>query len=167
MFIYQFNNQSTDHYHPRLDSKNAKALSEEEKETAFWTNKAQTLIDEKLKLVENTNTAKNIIMFLGDGMSMATIAATRMYLGGEELKLSFEEFPTFGYSKTYCVNRQVADSACSATAYLSGVKGNYGTIGVNAKVPRYDCAAELDKKTHTEPITKWAQDAGKATGKIV
>lgn len=38
-------------------------------------------------------------MFLGDGMSLQTVAATRMYMGGEELSLSFEKFPHFGLSK--------------------------------------------------------------------
>lgn len=38
--------------------------------------------------------------------------------------------------QTYCVDTQVADSACSATAYLCGVKANMGTMGVSAKVPR-------------------------------
>lgn len=64
--------------------------------------------------------------------------------------------------QTYCVDKQVADSACTATAYLSGVKGNYGTIGVNAKVPRYQC--DVDPANHVDSIAKWAQDAGKATG---
>lgn len=71
---------------------------------------------QKLKSASlNTNTAKNIILFLGDGMSVATLAATRAYLGGEEKSLSFEEFPYVAMSKTYCVDQQVADSACSAT----------------------------------------------------
>lgn len=47
----------------------------------------------------NFNKAKNLIFFLGDGMSLATVAATRMLLGGEEKSLSFEEFPHFGLSK--------------------------------------------------------------------
>lgn len=42
-------------------------------------------------------------MFLGDGMSFPTIAATRMYMGGEEMELSFEKFPYTGFSKVfYC-----------------------------------------------------------------
>lgn len=51
------------------------------------------------------DTAKNIIMFLGDGMSVPTLAAARVYLGslqnvsGEELSLSFENFPYSGLSK--------------------------------------------------------------------
>lgn len=47
----------------------------------------------------NENKAKNIIMFMGDGMSLQTIAATRMYVGAEELNLSFEKFPHFGLAK--------------------------------------------------------------------
>lgn len=53
----------------------------------------------------NIRKAKNVILFLGDGMSITTLAATRVYLGqqyghfGEELKLSFEVFPFTGLAK--------------------------------------------------------------------
>lgn len=40
-------------------------------------------------------------MFLGDGMSLATVAATRMYLGNENKQLSFEKFAHFGLSKVF------------------------------------------------------------------
>lgn len=33
----------------------------------------------------NTNVAKNAILFLGDGMSVPTLAATRVYVGGKIL----------------------------------------------------------------------------------
>jgi alkaline phosphatase len=52
-----------------------------------------------------TGQAKNVIMFLGDGFSIPTLAAARVYLGqsqgatGEETVLSFEEFPNTGLSK--------------------------------------------------------------------
>lgn len=38
-------------------------------------------------------------MFLGDGMSIPTISATRVYLGGEEKDLAFDTFPFTGLSK--------------------------------------------------------------------
>lgn len=63
----------------------------------------------------NKNTAKNAILFLGDGMSMPVLTASRIYVGGEKSSLSFEEFPFVAMSKTYCVDKNVADSACSAT----------------------------------------------------
>ncbi|CAM6031706.1 unnamed protein product, partial [Sphagnum compactum] len=136
----------------------------EEVSSEYWYKNAENIIKQKLETKLNTNDAKNIIFFIGDGLDFQTIAATRMYLGGEETELSFEKFPYFGISATYCVNRKVADSACSATAYLTGVKSNYGTIGLTAAVKRYDCEAGLNTSTHTESIARWAQLQGKATG---
>lgn len=78
--------------------------------------------------------------------------------------LNFGVFVSFFCKQTYCVDKQVADSACSATAFLSGVKGNYGTIGVNANVKIFDCTGENDPANRTESLAKWAQDKCKSTG---
>lgn len=75
-----------------------------------------------------------MILFLGDGMSVHTIAATRNFMGDSNRQVSFEKFPYVGLSKTYAVDERTPDSASTATAYLSGVKANYGTIGVSAQV---------------------------------
>ncbi|XP_045781581.1 membrane-bound alkaline phosphatase-like [Maniola jurtina] len=109
-------------------------------------------------------------MFLGDGMSVPTLAAARALLGqreqrpGEEAQLSFEAFPTVGLAKTYCVNRQTADSACSATAYLCGVKANGGTLGLTAAVPRRDCNASLVPAARLASIAAWALADGRDAG---
>lgn len=53
--------------------------------------------------------AKNVILFLGDGMSIPTLTAARIYLGqlnndsGEEQQLSFEKFPHTALSKVSLV----------------------------------------------------------------
>lgn len=54
----------------------------------------------------NFNIAKNVIMFLGDGMSIPTLSAARAYMGklagafsGEETHLFFDDFPHTGLSK--------------------------------------------------------------------
>lgn len=52
-----------------------------------------------------SDTAKNVILFLGDGMSIPTLTATRAYIGqkrnesGEEASLSFDQFPFTALSK--------------------------------------------------------------------
>jgi alkaline phosphatase len=57
--------------------------------------------------------AKNVILFIGDGMGMSTITAARVYKNqlaggyGEENGFSFEGFPFIGLAKTYEVNYQV------------------------------------------------------------
>lgn len=73
--------------------------SEMEKESSYWHDKGQKLLKELINRKPINNHAKNVIMFLGDGMSLSTVAATRMYIGGEEMELSFEKFPYTGFSK--------------------------------------------------------------------
>lgn len=64
------------------------------------------------------------------------------------------------------MDRQVADSACTATAYLCGVKANYATIGVTGAVPYRNCEASLDESTHLTSIARWSQLKGKRTGVV-
>ncbi|XP_064544823.1 alkaline phosphatase [Drosophila montana] len=134
----------------------------------YWRGIANQTLEQQLesKMRLNTQLAKNIILFLGDGMSIPTITAGRVYLGGEEKQFAFEQFPYVGLSKTYCANMQVADSACTATAYLGGVKANYGTVGVTAAVHMKDCHAQSQPEHHVASIAAWAQRQGMATGLI-
>ena len=97
-----------------------------------WFKDGVKLIQDNLKLKPNTKTAKNVIFFLGDGMSVATVTAARILEGqlrnetGEENFLSFDKFPWTALAKTYNTDLQVADSAGTATAFLCGVKTNGG-----------------------------------------
>ncbi|XP_052862632.1 membrane-bound alkaline phosphatase-like [Anopheles cruzii] len=154
--------------HPRLaDEPNLTVSSktvEQERTIEYWLEQAKASVADRIAQRENKNIAKNVILFLGDGMSIATLSMARVYAGGEEKSFFFERFPFLAMSKTYCVNYQVPDSACTATAYLTGVKANYETIGVNAHVPVRDCEAGLDRSTHTSSIGQWAIDAGKDAG---
>lgn len=128
-------------------------------------NNAHTFVESQLNKNQNTKHAKNVIFFIGDGMSIPTIAAARNLMGGEEEQLSFQNFPHTGMVKTYCVDAQVADSACSATAYHTGVKGNDGTIGVNAQIKYADCDL-LSEDVKTDSIAKWFMDGGRDAGLV-
>ncbi|MCW5626518.1 MAG: alkaline phosphatase, partial [Burkholderiales bacterium] len=56
--------------------------------------------------------ARNVILFVGDGMGPTTITAARILDGqrkggsGEDNSLSFESFPNVALSKTYSTNQQ-------------------------------------------------------------
>jgi alkaline phosphatase len=138
-----------------------------------WIQKGQDELKATLKVSLNQNKAKNVIFFIGDGMSMPTITAARIYktqqenanAPGEEGELSWEDFPATGLLKTYNVNTQTTDSAAAATAMLTGQKANYGTMGCNKKVVRYDCQA-LAEGGEAESIVSWAQAEGKRTGVV-
>lgn len=64
-------------------------------------------VEQQVKKVINTNIAKNVIIFVGDGMGLSTITASRIYKGqrsnenGEEGYHSFELFPDVGLVKVY------------------------------------------------------------------
>ena len=55
--------------------------------------------------------AKNVILFIGDGMGVSTVTAARIYAGqkkgqsGEEYVLPFENFENVALVKTYNSNR--------------------------------------------------------------
>lgn len=91
--------------------------------------------------------AKNVILFIGDGMGISTITAARIYEGqkrgesGEENLLSFESFDNVALVKTYNTNAQVPDSAGTATAIHSGQKTRIGLIGVGPETERGVCAS--------------------------
>lgn len=131
-------------------------------ETSYWIKNAQEFVEEQVVKKKNFNRAKNVIIFMGSGMSLTTQAVTRPYIGGEESYLSFERFPSVGMAKTYCVDKQTSDSACTATALLTGAKSNAGTVGVTASVAKDSCF--VDAQDRLSSIAKWAMDAGRVAG---
>ncbi len=91
--------------------------------------------------------AKNVILFIGDGMGVSTVTAARIYAGqklgkmGEEHVLPFETFENVALVKTYNTNAQVPDSAGTATAMHSGVKTKIGMLGIGPGATSGDCAS--------------------------
>ncbi|XP_021198944.2 membrane-bound alkaline phosphatase isoform X1 [Helicoverpa armigera] len=144
----------------------------EEKHGSFWKKSAAQTLKAKLAEKPNTNKAKNGILFIGDGMSLATIMAARTFSGqlqqslGEESVLDFERFPVVGLARTYCIDAQVPDSACTATSYLSGVKTKYGVIGLDGNVTRGSCFSQLHQPNWASSIGKWALDQGMDVGVV-
>lgn len=49
------------------------SFNEKELTSEYWLENAKAAVEEQLKVTTNTNKAKNVIMFLGDGMSHYSI----------------------------------------------------------------------------------------------
>lgn len=165
VLLLMINLSISDEYHKtfkRAKNSGPPLINVQEGSRTFWMNKAQNQLADILSRENIESKAKNLILFLGDGMGMTTVSAARVYSGDEKNLLSFERFPHFGLSKTYCLNRQVPDSACTATAFATGVKANYNTLGVNGNVFTSNCT--VNEEDYVYSIMKWAQDAGKGTG---
>lgn len=112
--------------------------------------------------------AKNVILFIGDGMGVSTITAARILdgqnkgLSGEENSLSFEAFPFTGLAKTYNVDAQTPDSAGTMTAIITGVKTDAGVLSVDEDVTRGDCQTVPGNELTT--ALELAELGGLATG---
>ena len=102
--------------------------------------------------------ARNVILFIGDGMTIANRTAARIlskgivqgkYLG----KLSFDDFPNMALIGTSGVDSIITDSANSMSAYTTGHKSSVNALGVyvsrakdNLSHPKVETITELVKR---------------------
>lgn len=135
-----------------------------------WYRDGQALIAERRAARPGLAPARNVILFVGDGMSLATVAAARILEGqqrgetGEENLLYFERFPHIALAKTYNSNQQTPDSAGTMTAMATGVKSFAGSIAVDQRARRGDCESIAGSELVT--ILDLASLAGMGTGVI-
>ncbi|RUS80059.1 hypothetical protein EGW08_012176, partial [Elysia chlorotica] len=121
----------------------------------YWHNVAQSELEAALR-DRQKGVAKNVILFLGDGMGPTTVTAGRILAGQIKGK--------HGEETTYNVDTQVTDSAASGTAYLSGVKTNQGILGLNARAMKGRC--NTTHQAEVQSILRWSLDAGKSGGVV-
>jgi len=137
---------------------------------ASWWTHGRASVAARLAIGRRTGHAKNVILFIGDGMGVSTITAARIYDGqsrgesGEENWLSFERFPDLALVKTYESNQQVADSAGTASAMNTGVKTRAGVIDVTGLAHRGNCAEGLAHSIAN--LGELAKRHGKAVGVV-
>ena len=114
--------------------------------------------------------AKNVILFVGDGMGVSTMTAARILEGqmkgkpGEENRLSFETFPNSAFSKTYSWDQQTSDSAPTMTAISTGYKTREGMLSVDHTSARGECSAAVIDSKQLKTILEYAAQNGKSTG---
>jgi len=112
-----------------------------------WYLDGERWVTERRAPLEPMQPARNIILFVDDGMSLSTVAAARILQGqqrgesGEENLLFFENFPRTAFAKTYNTNQQTPDSAGTMTAMATGVKTWAGVLGIGQQPRRGSCAS--------------------------
>lgn len=130
----------------------------------------QAALAERLAMQENNAQAKNLILFIGDGMGVSTITAGRIYQGqaldkdGPSFVTASDALPYSAIVKTYSHDTQVPDSAATATAIVSGVKTRIGVLGVSSGVETGNCASA--KGLEVPSLFDLAEQSGRATGII-
>lgn len=135
-----------------------------------WNRMAQESVRKALNLKRLTGRAKNLILFIGDGMGISTTAVARIYKAQEinkpvhEVKLAWEAMPHSALAKTYSSDYQTSDSAATATALYSGVKTRQTLIGLNEKVSPKKCNTQAGNELKN--IFDYAREEKKWTGMI-
>lgn len=131
---------------------------------------ADQALSRNLQLQRNTNQARNVILFVGDGMGFSTVTATRIFEGqqrgvdGESNVLAWEAFPYLAASKTYSHDAQITDSAPSAVAMTTGVKTINDLMGLDQTAKLDSCQ---DQKTkHVTTLWEMAETIGMSTGAV-
>ncbi|EAW09916.1 alkaline phosphatase [Aspergillus clavatus NRRL 1] len=79
--------------------------------------------------------AKNVILFVGDGMTTNMITAARLIahqsINGKYMsKMQLDKFPVLGHQMTHSMDSFITDSANSATALYSGHKTTVNALNV-------------------------------------
>ena len=94
-----------DDYHPNVPNdvrSRQKRSTRKSETTSYWMNSGQMELDEALRLEPNKKLAKNIVLVIGDGMSLSTNTGGRIYKGqrqgkdGASSQLIWDKFPYVG-----------------------------------------------------------------------
>ena len=131
---------------------------------------AQSTLAKRKAVKPNTRKAKNVILFVADGMGPTTVTAARIFDGqtrgvdGESNVLSFENFPFVALAKTYNTDAQTPDSAGTMSAMVTGVKTRAGVLSISSGPKRGDCAGS--KSAVVATIGELTEQAGMATGVV-
>jgi alkaline phosphatase len=137
-----------------------------------WINDGKAALNAAKQLQPNNRKAKNVILFIGDGMGISTVTGSRIFEGqqrgvdGERNQLSFEKLPYLALSKTYSANQQTPDSAPTMTAIVTGVKTNDGVLALNQNVKRGETNLAVIQANQVQTILEKAEANGLATGII-
>lgn len=139
----------------------------------MWFSGGQAFIKGQGSTKSSTRRAKNVISFVGDGMGISTITASRILegelkgtAGPERNLLSFETFPNAALSRVYQWDQQTPDSAPTSTAIHTGYKSRDGMLSVLHTINRNECSAAVSSRLSAKTIAEYAADLGKDVGLV-
>ncbi|KAK3671054.1 hypothetical protein LTR78_009015 [Recurvomyces mirabilis] len=95
--------------------------------TAYWL----------VRDIEEVRKTKNVLLFIGDGMTTNMITAARLIAhkqvnGRYQSTMAMDKFPSLGHQMTHSLDSFITDSANSATALYTGHKSSVNALGVYA-----------------------------------
>ncbi|EXJ93847.1 hypothetical protein A1O1_02240 [Capronia coronata CBS 617.96] len=125
-----------------------------------YQNGSTTYANWTVRDIAPSRRAKNVVMFIGDGMTTNMITAGRLIAhqsinGKYQSKLAMDSFPVLGHQMTHSLDSFITDSANSASALYSGHKSSVNALGVYADSsktpfddPKVETIAEIFHRIH-------------------
>ena len=105
--------------------------------------------------------ARNVILFVGDGVGVSSLNAASIYGYGKPQALYLQKMPHVALADTSTAKEWVSDAAASATAWATGHKGRNGVISQSPSAER----GAKDGET-LKTILEYAEERGLSTGFI-
>ncbi|KAI5200543.1 alkaline phosphatase-like protein [Aureobasidium subglaciale] len=105
--------------------------------TLTYANGSVTQANWTVRDIKIKEKAKNVILFIGDGMTTNMITAARLIAhqsvnGKYQSRMAMDQFPVLGHQMTHSIDSFITDSANSATALYTGHKSSVNALGVYA-----------------------------------
>lgn len=103
--------------------------------TLTYNNGTKSTAEWLVRDLESVAKTKNVVLFIGDGMTTNMISAARLIAhksvnGRYQSKLQMDKFPVVGHQMTHSIDSFITDSANSATALYTGHKSTVNALGV-------------------------------------
>lgn len=126
--------------------------------------KEQTVANWLVRDIPKKRRAKNVVLFVGDGMTTNMITAARLIAhksinGKYQTKLQMDKFPVLGHQMTHSMDSFITDSANSAAALYGGHKTTVNCLGVYADSsedpfddPKFELLPEIFRRQHNGGI---------------
>ncbi|KAH8424303.1 alkaline phosphatase [Aspergillus melleus] len=128
--------------------------------TLTYYGKEQTVANWHVRDVSKKRRAKNVVLFVGDGMTTNMITAARLIahksINGKYMtKMALDKFPVLGHQMTHSMDSFITDSANSATALYSGHKTTVNALNVYVDSsedpfddPKFEIITEIFRRRH-------------------
>lgn len=112
-----------------------------EYEATLHYNGTNTTVNWLVRDIDEVRKTKNVLLFIGDGMTTNMITAARLIAhkqnNGRYLStMQMDKFPVLGHQMTHSLDSFITDSANSATALYTGHKSSVNALGVYADSSR-------------------------------
>ncbi|KAI9040700.1 alkaline phosphatase [Aspergillus affinis] len=128
--------------------------------TLTYYGKEKTVANWHVRDVPKKRRAKNVVLFVGDGMTTNMITAARLIahksINGKYMtKMALDKFPVLGHQMTHSMDSFITDSANSATALYSGHKTTVNALNVYVDSsedpfddPKFEIITEIFRRRH-------------------